>query len=80
MGTTTRRGRTRWAIFIHEPDGDSGEGCIVGAFLDAGAADRKAEQITQAAERRGEYLECIVLPMSQGGTSAKRVVDEVIYR
>ena len=57
---------SRFAIFVHDPDGDMGDGRIVGALRCAKAADRRAEAIVRAAEREGRYVEAIVLPMTSG--------------
>lgn len=72
------RGGARWAIFAHDPDGDMGYGTIVGAFKDAGAADRKADAIRRAAERDGREVECIVLPLEPGSIGAATVARDVL--
>lgn len=68
----------RWAIFVHDPDGDSGEGRIVGPFYEAEKADAKAAAIERKAERVGDRVECIVLPVLPSGTSAAAVVAAVM--
>lgn len=74
-----RRGRRRWAIFVHDPDGDSGDGRIVGPFLDPEKADEVAERIRRAGDRDGGYgVECIVLPVEAGGGSARAVAEAVM--
>lgn len=72
------RGGARWAIFVHDPDGDMGHGCIVGAFKDVDAADRKAAAILRAAERRGREVECIVLPLEPGTAGAAIIAHDVL--
>lgn len=66
----------RYAIFVHDPDGDSGLGLVVGPFRTAGAADEKVEQIRRVA---GLYREpeCIVLEVRPGDVSARAVIEEV---
>lgn len=59
----------RWAIFVHDPDGDSGDGLIVGAMQSAEAADAKAGAIERSAARAGVNVECIVLPMESAAAS-----------
>lgn len=73
MGVTRR-----YAIFVHDPDGDSGYGRIVGPFRSVDAADDKAESIRALAERRGLYVECIVLPVESGSVAARDVVEAVV--
>lgn len=73
------RGAQRWAIFVHDPDGDMGEGMVVGAFKSSAAADEKAEKIRDAAGN-SERVECIVLPLvpgSIGGKAASGAVQGV---
>lgn len=68
----------RWAIFVHDPDGDSGEGRIVGPFYEAAKADAKAATIARMAERAGDGIECIVLPVLPSNTSAQAVAAAVM--
>jgi hypothetical protein len=70
------RGNQRWGIFVHDPDGDMGEGRIVGAFRSAEAADRKAEQIQNFSMYLG--VECIVLPLEPGSAGAKQIAEAVV--
>lgn len=67
-----------WAIFVHDPDGDSGYGRIVGPFRSAKAADAKAETIRKKADRQGHYIECTVVPVAPGSASAQSTVDAVM--
>ena len=67
----------RWAIFVHDPDGDSGYGAIVGPFRTVAAADRKAEAIRKAAEDAGLYVEPIIVNVYGGSTGARRVAEMV---
>lgn len=71
------RGKARWAIFVHDPDGDMGYGEIVGAFNDAEKAEAKQAAIERAAEKDGVNIECLVLPLRPGGTSAAWVAKAV---
>lgn len=64
----------RWAIFVHDPDGDSGEGAIVGVFRDVERACRKATAIQAEAAKHDTYIEAIVLPLVSGGASNRRLV------
>ena len=70
----------RYAIFMHEPDGDSGDGCVVGPYKTAAAAEKKARAIEKQAERWGNYVECIVLPVAPSSISTRRVVAAVTTR
>lgn len=64
----------RHGIFVHQPDGDMGFGYVVGAFQSVEAAAEKARAIERAAERHGTAeVECIVLPLLPGSTSAKKI-------
>lgn len=67
----------RWAIFIHDPDGDMGYGRVLGGFRSAEAADRKAEAITRVALQMGRDVECIIVEQPEAGTSAKQIVREL---
>ena len=68
----------RYAIFVHDPDGDSGDGCIVGPFRSFQAASDKADSIIRAAERRGFYIEPIVVhvPADRGSNAIVSIVME----
>jgi hypothetical protein len=68
---------SRFAIFVHNPDGDSGCGRIVGGIGGLVAAEAKAASIRRAAERAGHDVEAIVLPMVSGETSAREVARQV---
>jgi hypothetical protein len=70
------RGGVRYGLFVHDPDGDSGYGRIVGAFKTVAAAEAKAEAIERAAGLA--YVECIVLEIVPGDYSAHRLVKDVI--
>lgn len=72
------RGGARWGIFVHDPDGDSGYGCIIGAYKSASLADDRADKITQKAERDGKSVECIVLPLLPGSTAMDDIIDRVL--
>jgi uncharacterized protein YceH (UPF0502 family) len=72
-----RTTRSRWAIFVHDPDGDMGEGLIIGPMRDEGAADTKAEAIRRAGEREGRYVECIVLPVDPAAQAARTIASAV---
>lgn len=67
----------RWGVFVHDADGDSGYGGIVGPFQTAAAADRKADAIRKVGDRRGSAIECIVVPVFSGATAAKAVNDYI---
>jgi hypothetical protein len=49
-----------YGIFVHDIDGDSGEGCIVATFADDERAAAKADLIMSGSDYR---LEAIVLPI-----------------
>lgn len=69
---------TRYAIFVHDPEGDSGYGRIVGPFASVDKADAKAASIRWAGEHQGREVECIVLPVEPGSVSAKKVAHDVV--
>lgn len=64
---------TRYAIFVHEPDGDMGDAIIVGPVKRAAAAEAKARAIEAEAEGEGRYVECIVVPALPAATAARDV-------
>lgn len=66
-----------WAIFAHDPDGDMGDGRILGGYRTPEGAEKKAEDIRMEAERRGKYVECIILPQRAASAAAGRIVEEV---
>ena len=68
----------RYAIFVHDPDGDMGYGRIVGPTSSLEKAEAKAATIVWAAERQGSYVEAIVLDVEPLGVSAKSVATEVL--
>jgi hypothetical protein len=70
---------TRWAVYVHNPDGDMGDGVMVGPFYDVDKAEAKAEAIRKREGMYGDPIECIVLRVRPGNTSARRVADEVQY-
>lgn len=51
-----------WGIFIHNPDGDMGEGIIIGPISSkndqAGTTNRLTEKITETLT-----VECIIVPI-----------------
>jgi hypothetical protein len=67
----------RYGIFVHDPDGDSGDGVIVGA-VSSRRADEKAASIRRRGELQGREVECIILPMVSGGTSAREIAARVV--
>lgn len=67
----------RWAIFVHDPDGDMGYGEIVGPFSDGDRADDKAREIRTAALHEGREVECVVVPVSRVGAESGEVVARV---
>lgn len=73
---------SRWAIFVHDPDGDMGFGRVVGPFRDPEKAEEKAEQIRREGVRMVGGIrcepECIVLQVEAGGTSARAIVEAVL--
>ncbi|WP_028058343.1 hypothetical protein [Candidatus Solirubrobacter pratensis] len=74
-----RTTKVRWGIFVWDGDGNMGEGIIVGAYQSAeGDVDTKADTIRKASERAGTALECIVVPLVSGSTSARDIVDRVL--
>lgn len=73
----TRGARERYGIFVHEPDGDMGYGRIVGPFYSESAAHRRADAIERKAGGMHSYVECTVLPLLPGATSAKDVLEWV---
>lgn len=75
-----RHSRQRWAIFAHDPDGDTEEGVIVGPFLEEHTAIDKADKITRTAEKRSIYLpniECIVVAVMPGGTGVNNIINMI---
>lgn len=64
----------RYAIYVHDPDGDMGYGRIVGAYTNSDRADKKADEIRTASDNT---LECIVLPCLPTSRTAKYIVGEV---
>jgi hypothetical protein len=73
-----RHARTRYGIFVHDPDGDSGYGRIVGAYLDPDRAEDKADVIRRRATAMGRDIECIILPMVGDATAASTICDHVL--
>lgn len=73
----SRWSKQRWAIFVHDPDGDMGDGRIVGPFESPGKADETADRIRARADRDNAYVECIVVPVLPGSAAARDVVDRV---
>ena len=67
----------RYAIFVHEPDGDSGYGRVVGPFKTPSAAEQRAEQYVRRGEREGFYIEAIVLPVASAAASVKTTVRDI---
>lgn len=79
----------RWAVFVHDVDGDSGDGRIVGPFRDVEKADAVADRIKRAADRRagdarvpagysGDGVECIVLPVMAGDSGGVAIIEAVM--
>ena len=71
---------SRYAVFVHNPDGDMAAGVMVGPFYDVEKAEAKAEAIRKHEGMYGNSLECIILPVRESRTSARRVADEVQYQ
>jgi len=70
--------RSRYAIFVHDPDGDMGYGRIVGPFLRADQAETKADAIRRAAVRAEREIECIIVPVAPGTVSARDITGAVL--
>lgn len=70
---------TRWAIYVHGPDGDMGDGVIVGPFYSVLKAEAKAESIRNREAMYGDPIECVIVPVREGKTSAKDIADYVQY-
>lgn len=68
----------RYAIFVHDPDGDMGEGRIIGGIMSPDRAEIQADQIRRAGERQGREVECIILPLEPGSTSATAIAAAVL--
>jgi len=70
----------RWAIFVHDPDGDMGWGTVVGPFSSVDAAERKADSIRRTASRRHEdrVIEAIIVPVAPQGVAARDIVTSVL--
>jgi hypothetical protein len=60
--------KARWAVFVHDPDGDMGFGTVVGAFHSPQAAEARAEKIQNVSPYLG--VEAIVLPRRQAMAEA----------
>ena len=69
----------RYALFVHDPDGDSGYGCIVGGSgMSADAAETKAAAIRRRGELQGVEVEVFVLPVVSASTSAREIAKMVV--
>jgi hypothetical protein len=74
----------RYAIFVHDPDGDMGYGQIVGPFNTLETAEAKADGIRRVsryqteADGYGEQVEAIILPLMRGNAAAMAVAKAVI--
>jgi hypothetical protein len=55
----------KYAIFLYDPDGDTGEGIIIGPFKYARTADDKAEEIREAAGLNDSGLPAVQCIVSQ---------------
>lgn len=67
---------TRWAVFVHDPDGDMGYGTIVGPFNRPESADARAEAIIAHAGERD--IECVVVPVTPTDTPIGLVCAKVL--
>lgn len=67
----------RWALFVHDPDGDMGFGVIVGTFHSSAAAASRRRVIEGTAYQAGYRIEAIVLPVLPGREAAETVIDLV---
>jgi hypothetical protein len=65
--------RLRYAVYVHDPEGDMGYGIVVGPFYDDNRAEAKARSIL----RRDPDLECIVLPLCPSSESARAIASDV---
>lgn len=74
------RGGVRYGVYVHNPDGDMGEGMILGAFKDAEAAYDRAQKINEAAAAEGHEfdVEAIALPLWPGRRSIREVIRAVM--
>jgi hypothetical protein len=64
----------KWGIFVHDPEGDMGAGCIVGPYRTVGRAEGRAEVIRRAAALDGWEIETIILPVVSGDESPRAIV------
>jgi hypothetical protein len=67
----------QFGIFVHDADGDSGYGRIVGPFSDPEVADSYADDIRRIADMDGLSVECIVLPIMSVRTSHMNIINAV---
>lgn len=68
-------GKLRWGIFVHDPDGDMGDGEIVGPFYDGDKAQRRAEAIERRSIAVGWRLEAIVVSLEPGAASLDGIIE-----
>ena len=73
-----RHTRTRWAVFAWDIDGDMGYGQMVGPFNTDVAADRAADKLRAIADRDGVSVDCVVVPVTPGSASLRRVVGAIV--
>jgi hypothetical protein len=52
----------KWGIYVFDPNGDYGDGAIIGPYMRGGSADRDAEAIRERADDEFS-VECIVVPL-----------------
>lgn len=67
----------RWGVFVHNIDGDSGDGEILGPYQTSAKAEEKAEAVRRESNRRSDLdpVEAIVLPISNRGV---RMIVEAV--
>lgn len=70
----------RYAIFVHDPDGDMGDGRIAGPFNTLEKAEARADVIRRRSYDRDadrDTVEAIVLDLVSAKTSAREIVRAV---
>lgn len=67
---------SRWGVYVHDGDGDMGEGEIVGPFKTSARAEEYAARVRRQISMYSS-VEAIVIPVSPGGTSARAVIERV---
>lgn len=77
------RGGLRYGIFVHDPEGDMGNGLIVGAFKTLNVARERADAIQKASPKRQDEwgdrdaLECIILDLWPGSAGVASIARHV---